>query len=141
MAEKTQMLDVRQEQYLNWLLAPAHERTPATQAQFAEQLGVDPTTLRRWEKKEYFKKEWERRVNDLQGSPERTQRLLDALYNKAIDGDTRAANLYLQATHRLLPPPAATSSKSMTDLSDDELDALIAKVAEREKNNRQLKAI
>jgi len=141
MAEKTQMLDVRQEQYLNWLLAPAHERTPPTQAQFAGQLGVDPTTLRRWEKKEYFKKEWERRVNDLQGSPERTQRLLDALYDKAIGGDTRAANLYLQATHRLLPPPAATSSKSMVDLSDDELDALIAKVAEREKNNRQLKAI
>lgn len=141
MAEKTQMLDVRQEQYLNWLLAPAHERTPSTQTQFAEELGVDPTTLRRWEKKEYFKKEWERRVNDLQGSPERTQRLLDALYNKAIEGDTRAANLYLQATHRLIPPPTATTNRSMAELSDEELDQLIAKVAEREKNSRQLKAL
>ena len=142
MAERTQMLDARQEEYLNWLLAPAHERTPATQVEFARHVGVDSSTLRRWEKKEFFKKEWERRVNDLQGSPERTQRLLDALYDKALKGDTRAATLYLQATHRLTPAPSSTSaSKSMGELSDEELDQLIGKMAEREKHSRQLKAI
>lgn len=144
MSEHTpQMLDARQEQYLNWLLTPPSERQPSSQQKYCEQHGVDPTTVRRWQKKPAFLKEWERRVEELQGSPERTQRLFDALYEKALDGDVRAAKLYLEATHRLTPPPSATAAtaKNMNELSDSELDELIAKMADREKQQRQLKAI
>lgn len=137
-----QLLDSRQEHYLNWLLVPQHERTPSSQQKYCEEQGVDPTTVRRWQKKPHFIKEWDRRVEELQGSPERTQRILDALYDKGVDGDVRAAKLYLEATHRLTPTPSSSSSnKGMADLSDSELDELIGKMAEREKSSRQLKAI
>jgi hypothetical protein len=137
-----QLLDARQEQYLNWLLTPPHERIPSSQLKYCEQHEIDPTTVRRWQKKPWFIKEWDRRVEELQGSPERTQRILDALYDKGVDGDVRAAKLYLEATHRLTPTPSASNkSKGMADLSDGELDELIGKMAEREKSQRQLKAI
>jgi hypothetical protein len=132
------LLDVRQEKYLNWLLTPAHERQPASQALYCKENNVDPTTVRRWQNKPNFRKEWERRVDQLQGSPERTQRLLDSLYNKALDGDVRAANLYLQATHRLVPVSKQTvsGSKPLKELTDTELDGLIEQMAKREKDSR-----
>ena len=136
-------MDVRQEKYLNWLLVPPHERIPSSQLKYCEENNVDPTTVRRWQKKPWFIKEWDRRVEELQGSPERTQRILDALYDKGVDGDVRAAKLYLEATNRLNPQQSTSgaSSKGMADLSDSELDELIGKMAEREKSQRQLKAI
>jgi hypothetical protein len=99
-------------------------------------LNVDPTTLRRWEKKPMFKKEWDRRVNEIQGSPERTQRLLDSLYAKALDGDNRAAQLYLQATNRLVPAAPTSQANAPSELSDEELDRLISSIAEREHSRR-----
>ena len=80
-----QLLDARQEKYLNWLITPPHERIPSSQLKYCEENQIDPTTVRRWQKKPYFIKEWDRRVEELQGSPERTQRILDALYDKGVD--------------------------------------------------------
>ena len=109
----------------------------------AGHLSVNVTTLRRWEKKEIFVNQWKTAVDEVQGSPERTQRLLDTLYAKALDGDTKSAQLYLQATNRMAPPTVTVqSNKKAAELSDAELDSLIAAVAEREKAQRNhLKAI
>ena len=134
------LLDPRQEQYLNRLLTPAHERQPSSQQKYCDLHNIDPTTVRRWQKKPHFIKEWDKRVEELQGSPERTQRILDALYEKGLDGDVRAAKLYLEATHRLLPTKAVEQKVTTSELSDEELDELIAKVADREKTQR-LKAV
>lgn len=132
-ADNTPLLDARQEQYLDWLVTPSSERIPATQQAFAKQIGVDPTTLRRWEKKAQFKSEWDRRVTEIQGSPERTQKLLDSLYTKALGGDNKAAQLYLQATNRLLPPTTVINTAAKAaELSDEELDALILNIAEHQ---------
>lgn len=131
-ADNTPLLDVRQEQYLDWLVTPATERQPRTQQEFARTIAVDPTTLRRWEKKPHFKAEWDRRVSEIQGSPERTQRLLDSLYAKALGGDNKAAQLYLQATNRLLPPTTVINTSKAAELSDEELDALILNIAEHQ---------
>lgn len=106
-------------------------------------LGVNVTTLRRWEKKEVFVTQWKTAVDEVQGSPERTQRLLDTLYAKALDGDTKSAQLYLQATNRMAPPTVTVqTNKKAAELSDSELDSLIAAVAEREKAQRtQLRVV
>jgi len=138
--EPTPLLDSRQLQYLEWLVTPGPERNPRTQAEMSRLLGVDPTTLRRWEKKPVFKKEWDNRVSEIQGSPERTQRLLDALYAKALEGDNRAAQLYLQATNRLVVAPSAPQTTNASELTDEELDKLLANLAEREQSKR-LKAV
>ena len=133
----TPMLEAKQLEYLEWLVTPPSERMPRTQLEMARVLSVDPKTLRRWEKKPIFKKEWDRRVSEIQGSPERTQRLLDSLYAKALSGDNRAAQLYLQATNRLVPQTAPVdSSKSLSDLSDEELDKIISAIAAKEASKR-----
>jgi hypothetical protein len=126
----TNELDVRQEKYLNWLMTPPPYRNPKTKNEFAEQNGLDSSTLRRWDKKPAFRAEWEARVSELQGSPERTQLLLDALYEAGLSGDNKAAHLYLQATNRLAPTQIKVEhSQSIAELSDEELNILIAQEA------------
>jgi hypothetical protein len=136
-------LTQQQQVYVDWLCTAPSERLPATKKAMALELGVDITTLRRWEKKEVFRNAWKDSVDEVQGSPERTQRLLDTLYSKALDGDTKSAQLYLQATNRMAPPTVTVqSNKKAAELSDAELDSLIAAVAEREKAQRtHLKAL
>jgi hypothetical protein len=103
----------------------------------ASELGVDITTLRRWEKRPAFKDVWSKQVDEVQGSPERTQRLLDTLYAKAVDGDVKSAQLYLQATNRMAPPTVEVKTeKRVAELSDRDLDELIAAMAVRERDTR-----
>lgn len=136
-------LSAQQQEYLDWLCTAPSERMPPSKQKMAYHLGVDITTLRRWEKKEVFRNLWKEKVDEVQGSPERTQRLLDTLYAKALEGDTKSAQLYLQATNRMAPPTVTVqSNKKAAELSDEELDALIGAVAEREKAQRtQLKVV
>jgi len=131
-------LDARQEHFLQWLMTPAGHRNPSSQDKLAAELGVDETTLRRWKKKPAFKMEWEKRVGDLQQSPERTQKLLDSLYERALGGDNNSAKLYLQATNRLAPTQVHVEhSTKPSEISDAELDALIASVARSEAESRK----
>jgi len=130
-------LDERQEKYLNWLLVPAPMRNPNTQEAYASQEGMDTSTLRRWQKKPHFKQEWARRVEELQGSPERTQKLLDEIYTRALGGDNKAAQLYLQATNRLAPTTVNVNhTQSLAEISDKDLEELISNVAKTEKQAR-----
>ncbi len=140
MNENITTLTQEQQRYLDWLCTAPAERQPSLKKDMADALGVDVTTLRRWEKKPFFKDEWQKRVDDIQGSPERTQQLLDTLYKKALDGDTKSAQLYLQATNRMAPPTVEVKSdRKAADLSDEELDKLIGAMAAREKQQRHLK--
>lgn len=141
MSEET-VLTQNQTEYLEWLCTAPSERTPTTKSALATQLGVNRKTLNRWEASPVFRNEWEKRVTAIQGSPERTQRLLDTLYNAAINGDTKSAQLYLQATNRMAPPTLEIKNDRKTaDLTDEELDALIAAQALRERDQRKLKAV
>jgi hypothetical protein len=131
------LLDDRQEKYLQWLCLPQQLREPSSKEKYAATNGVDVTTLRRWEKKPHFRAEWDRRVTDLQGSPERTQRLLDALYDAALGGDNKAAQLYLQATNRFAPTQIKVEhTKALAEISDEDLDQLIRETVVQEKRER-----
>lgn len=136
-------LTAPQEKYLDWLCTAPSERVPASKNKYALENTVDISTMRRWEKKDIFRSRWKTQVDDIQGSPERTQKLLDNLYNKALEGDTKSAELYLKATNRMAPPSVTISSNKKTvDLTDAELDSLIADIAEREKAGRvKLRAV
>ena len=136
-------MSTTQQRYLDWLCVAPTERVPVSKKAMAVELGVDVKTLRRWEKKDVFREAWKAQVDEFQGSPERTQRLLDSLYEKALGGDTKSAQLYLQATNRMAPPTVTVQSgKRAAELSDDELDGLIVAMAEREKHQRgQLRAV
>lgn len=129
-----------QQRYLDWLCTAPSERVPNSKAKLCLEMDVAHSTLMRWEKKGVFLDQWKKSVDDIQGSPERTQRLLDTLYASAITGDTKSAQLYLQATNRMLPPTVTIQgNKRAAELTDDELDSLIAAVANREKTSRVAK--
>lgn len=135
-------LTAPQQRYVDWLCTAPQERVPATKKAMALELGVDITTLRRWEKRPVFKQAWQTQVDEVQGSPERTQMLLDTLYEKAISGDVKSAQLYLQATNRMAPPTVEVrSEKRVAELSDADLDGLISAMAKREREARVLKVV
>ena len=137
MSENSNTLDTRQVKFLNWLCTPANGRVPSSQNQYAKQESIDETTLRRWKKKPIFKSEWERRVTEQQQSPERTQQLLDNLFQRALEGDNNSAKLYLQATGRLAPVQLQVEhSGKASELSDSELTELIAASAASEQRFR-----
>lgn len=130
-------LTVNQQRYLDWLCTAPSERHPASKQGFADSVGVDVSTVRRWEKKDVFTKEWERRSREFQGSPERTQSVLDTLHSKALDGDVRAAQLWLQAMDKMAPAQVEVKhDRQAANLSDAELDELIGMVAARERESR-----
>ena len=60
-------LTANQQRYLDWLCTVPSERVPATKQAFADMVGVDVTTVRRWEKKDVFAREWESRARVVQG--------------------------------------------------------------------------
>ena len=131
------VLDDRQEAYVTWLVTAPGVREPASKEAYALLAGVNVTTLHRWEKRDVFRKAWASRVDDVVGSPERTQRLLDRLFNAGMEGDEKAARLYFQVTGKMAPQQVAVSvDRKGSDLSDAELDAAIAASAEREKSLR-----
>ena len=136
------LLTDRQTRFLDWLCTAPSERVPMSQAKYAVANEVDETTLRKWKKKDVFVAEWKKRVDVIQGSPERTQLLLDSLYTKGVAGDVKSAQLYLQATNRISPPTVSVSmDKKTKELTDAELDALIGVLASREKSNRALRVV
>lgn len=132
------VLTADQQRYVDWLCTPPMERTPATKQEFAATIGVDPSTMRRWEKKDHFRSQWESQSKDSQGSPERTQGVLDTLHAKAMDGDVRAAQLWLQAMNKMAPAQVEVKTdRAAAQLSDSELDQLIAVMAANEQEQRR----
>jgi len=132
------VLSAEQQRYVDWLCTAPMERTPATKQEFALSVGVDPSTLRRWEKKDHFRSQWESQSKEHQGSPERTQGVLDTLYAKALDGDVRAAQLWLQAMNKMAPAQVEVKhDRQASQLSDAELDELIGMLASSEQAQRK----
>ena len=135
------VLTARQEQYLDWLCTAPSERQPSSKTKYAAEFGTTTQTLRNWEKGKQFRDEWQSRVDSIQGSPEKTHSLLENLYSRAMDGDMKAADLYLRATNRMTPPPVKVETTARAaDLSDVELAALIASQAQRTLDRRVVPA-
>jgi len=127
-----------QEQYLEWLLQPADSRTPKTKKEWSEQHDVHYNTVGQWEKNKNFQERWNLGVKGLTQSPERAQALLDALFIKGIDGDTKSAELYLKATGQM--PNAAQqinikSETSVKELTDEELQSMIIEITQKKQPN------
>jgi hypothetical protein len=131
------VLNDRQLHYLDWLCTPPAERVPPSKGKYALEHKVAEQTMRRWEKLPVFRKLWQERVDQTVGSPERTQTLLDKLYADAMNGDVKSAQLYFSVTGKMAPQQVQVSrDKGVGELSDAELDELIASRAVSEKRLR-----
>ena len=127
-----------QEEYLEWLLLPEIARVPATKKEWAEKHDVHFNTPKNWENSKLFQERWKEGIDGMAQSPERTQRLLDSLYEKGLGGDVKAAQLYLTATGQM-PQNQTLNIKheSAKSLTDEELEGLIAQFAQTEKERRK----
>ena len=142
-------LSAIQLEYLEWLCTPKDERSPSSERAWAEANHVDITTPRRWKRQAHFKQEWQARSMQLQGTPERTQALLDQLYEQAFGSHTacshcgqkagstpssvRAAELWGRWTGQLRNEAArGPEPVSAKELTDAELDDLLKRSAEDE---------
>ena len=117
-------------QLLEWLLL-GPEREPRTQREWALENGIHEDSLRRIKRDARFIKEWDRRAAELNINPERVQSVIDALWQRAADGDVKAASLYLQYIDKFTPKRkvAVAEDRDVAALSDielaDELEAQI----------------
>lgn len=111
--------------FIEWLVDPNR----GTQADFAREHDVAPKTLSRWKREPDFREVWDRRCAELNVDPGRVQEVLDALHRKAAEGDSRAANLYLQYIDRFTPRKIVIEDKSVKDMTDEELAAQLEEAA------------
>ena len=116
--------------FLEWLLQ-GPERVPYTQREWAKQNDIHEDSLRRIKRDPRFVKEWDRRAAELNINPERVQSVIDALWQRAADGDVKAASLYLQYIDKFTPKRkvAVEDDRDVVGMSDTELaDELEAQI-------------
>jgi hypothetical protein len=129
---------------MEWLTTPKADRQPPFKQGLADELGVSPRVLSDWQQRPDFRDAWDREAKAVVGTPERAQAVLDELYKAATDPTNRAqvqaAKLYLEATNSIRPPSIEVTVKKTTELTDDELDALLTQgaTALREERNAGL---
>jgi len=117
-------------EFLEWLLQ-GPDRVPHSQREWAKQNDIHEDSLRRIKRDTRFVKEWDRRAAELNINPERVQSVIDALWQRAADGDVKAASLYLQYIDKFTPKRkvAVAEDRDIAALSDvelaDELEAQI----------------
>lgn len=107
-------------EFIDWLVDP--ERSPRTQKEWAVLHGVNPDSVTRWKRHPDFVREWEGRARELNVSVERTQAVVNSLFAQAVNGDTKAASLYLQYIDKFTPRQRiVVEDADVEGLSDAEL--------------------
>ena len=127
----TQIMPESWKGLLDWLLQ-GPERSPSTQKAWAAQNSIHEDSIRRIKRDPRFIREWDRRAAELTVNPERVQSVVDALWQRAAEGDTKAAALYLQYIDKFTPKRrlVVEDDRDAASLSDSELaDALESEVS------------
>ena len=125
-----QTMPARWASFLDWMLLGV-DRVPATQKEWTAANGVHEDSVRRWKRDPRFIREWDRRAAELNVHPERTQRVIEALFGQAAQGDVKAASLYLQYIDKFTPKRRVVvdDDRDAAGLSNEELaSALEAEV-------------
>ena len=122
-----------QQEFLDWLLDPNKE---ISQNQWARDHHVSSRTIANWKNSPLFRGEWDRQAYQLYGGPEKVNKIVDAVFEKAVSGDMKAAQLYLQYVDKFTPKrEIITETKALAEMSDEEL----AELGENIVNLRQAK--
>ncbi len=107
--------------YLEWLATPASQRLPRSKKEFASSLGVDVSTLYKYERDPWFQKEFQRLTRGL-FKVEKAQRVVDTLFEIATDPLNRNA---VSAARTLLEwmdkTHDAEQGIDLSELSEEEL--------------------
>jgi len=107
--------------YVEWYALPDHEKLPRTSKEWAVEFGVPERTLASWRKATWFRDQLELLYGQVNVSPDRVQAVIDAMHTQAVQGNTKAAELYMRMVDRIAPPQVIVRSKSADEMTDEEL--------------------
>lgn len=132
---KKHRLTDRQQEYIEWLCTPPELRVPRTNDAWFRERGMDASTGRDWKQSPYFVKAWNQRLRSLQVDPNNIDAVLTAMRERALAGDVRAQTEWLKIAREFYPTSMEEEADVQdetiaTDLSDEELEALIAGTAQ-----------
>lgn len=106
-------------EFIEWLIDPTHL---GTQVEWARAHGITPQTLSNWKKDPEFKASLNRRLAEMNVDSLRIQEVIEAMWDRARQGDTKAAELYLRYVERLQPSrPVLEDETDVSKMSDEEL--------------------
>jgi len=140
--------DVRKLRALEWVLTPPVKREPKTKTALAAVLGIDRRTLHDWLNEPVFRARWEKESKDIIGDPSKVAEVIENMRLMALDGNMRtpsarvgAAKLYLDAVEGIKPPAVKEAARQLAEMSDDELRAMIAEMAQVEAQARGIEVL
>lgn len=132
--------DARKARLLQWLTTPKAERLPDSQAKLATELGVSQRTIRDWKALPAFRAAWEKEAKET-FDPEMVQRVVQKMYDHALDDTSpkqaKAWELFLKTVDAIKPPKLDLAAKAAAEMSDTELQAMVAQAAQAELAARQ----
>tara|TARA_R110002020_G_C16088656_1_gene757699 strand:- start:428 stop:886 length:459 start_codon:yes stop_codon:yes gene_type:complete len=110
------------QELLDWLLR-GPDRRPRTQRDWATENDIHEDSLRRIKRDPRFIKEWDRKAAELNINPERVQSVIDSLWQRASEGDVKAASLYLQYIEKFTPRRKLVidDERDIASFTDEEL--------------------
>ena len=131
-------LEQKHYDFMDWLLSAEYVVDKKPIKYYADTRHISTRTLFYWKNDARFKKEWEKRAYQNHRDPERLARMLDVLYRRAVEeGDMKAMEMHFKLMDRMTPDRTIVQTEvSMADLTDEQLDALIAQEAKNVKGTR-----
>lgn len=121
---------------IDWLVEPPGRRNPPTLAKWCKAHQVNQTVASNWKRDALFREAWDRKMHESSVSPDLEQEVLDNLHAIAtsqVKDAVPAARLWLSVAQEFRDAaPKADLSASLQEMSDDELEALIARGAAAE---------
>ena len=137
--------DFKRKVFIEWLCTPKRDREPPTQEAFAREYFLDPSTLTKWKQDRSFLEAWEQHYLATIGSPERKQNILDTLYKTGSDPDdprhVQAGAKYIEIVDGLRPQRIDVHHHGpVENLTEEQIDEMLARYAERERERRTAEA-
>ena len=135
----------QQERFIGWLMTIKAERDPSSQDALCSELGLPHGKLTEWRRDPDFLEAWNVRYLRSIGSPETKMEIMSTLKQTATDEDdpkhVAAAKAYFEIEGSLRPQKNQVDIKvsgvAPSDLSDEELERLLASKAGDELGKRR----
>lgn len=127
-------LSEAQENYIEFLCTPPGLRPYGGTTQgFAAANGVSDSLCAKWRRtNKTFRRELQARFKDLNTDPARVQEVVEAMFDQAAKGDTKAASLLLQMLGEFVPQSKViTESETVRSMSNEELAVELQSEADR----------
>lgn len=109
-------LTAQKEHFKLWLATPSNERSPRTQQELAEQIGVHPVTLSKWKDRDFMNSVVELVREDMR---QHTADVVLSIVQSAKQGSYQHARLFLEYAERWskaeLPPQEQITLEDLID--------------------------